>query len=359
MKEKKNWTLKALKEKMIERLAPDWDATRLEKELYKLQVGPTDDPDDIMDKIEKVLIKRSEDVTMARARIMQHTHFMRLIMDHGPMHNYVINKSTKDTDPDEAAKLARQYLKKKGNTVDYFKKIVSTGFTEAGVTVPASIKTDTVLPTKTEASVATVPKVEDQVKPGATVMSPPAPVGEDPAIKQLQHDQKLMLNTMTEFMAKVDKLTTTKQPTTTNTQTDVSETLRQFADYQQFIKRGTQLDMDEIVRRFNQEERLMRDLRVAGLPDYMKKKVNEQMYTPNKSNDDSKYTQKSKYTYNNDFKPKDRYQKTNDRSAKFEKGKKGKQKRYKRQFVPEKDGKFVAQFETDSSEEESDQTNDE
>ena len=89
-------------------------------------------------------------------------------------------------------------------------------------------------------------------------------------------------------------------------------------------------------KRFNDLERLMKDLHVAGLPDFLKKKADQEKFGKTKSNESA---------------PKGKFDKNRPRRG-FERNKKGGEKTYKKKFVEKESGEIVAQYLTDESDEE-------
>jgi hypothetical protein len=354
MRDKNDWKLEELKEELLQRMTPDWDLTRVELELHKIDVKVTDDPLSIMSIIEDVLIRRSEDITAEKARAIQHNHFIRLIPGHQPMHTYITQNSKKHCDPKEAVTLAQRYLREQGNTVNYFKTLVKDSLTEAGIDAPKTLEPTSVFPLKSPVIPGSSTTAIDASSNIPTIATSKSQVV-DPTTQKLKEELKLMSAKMNEVLQKCEQVSV-MQSKPMQPQPDLTDMMQQYAEWQQFIKRGTQLDMDEIVRRFNQDERLMRDLRVAGLPDFMKKKVNEQMYGSNNNNrqnnnsDGNRFSTKDKPSYKND----DRSRSSDSRnSSKPNQRRNGRDKQYRRKFVPKDNGKFVAQFETDESDDDS------
>ena len=291
-----SWTMEQLKVTCLMRLAPNWDMNRIEQELYKIKVDIHDDPDAVMNKIVKVLVKRDTDVDITRLRATQFNHFIRLIHMHEPMHTYVLNECKEHSDPDLAIASAKQYLKEKGNDVTYFRSLVQQSLKEAGVTTK-------------EVEHSIFPLVQQQQNPAPTTApNPSASANAKPAA-------------VTE---------TTAQPAT-----QTNPVTQEFVE--QFVKKTDKLTTEQMNRRFNDLERLMRDLHVAGLPDFLKKKNDNDKSEKNKS-----YAKESSNRSAATDKPKRR----------FEKNSKGQDKKYKKKFVEKESGEILAQYMTDDSDNE-------
>ena len=294
------WTMEDLKATCLLRLAPNWDMNRIEQEMYKIKVDMNDDPDAVMNKIVKVTIKRDDDVPIARLRQAQFNHFIRLIHMHEPMHTYVLNECKDTTDPDLAVGAAKKYLKEKGNDVTYFRSLVQQSLKDAGV---AAKEVDhSIFPLMPQTS---APSTEPAAQAGAS--------------------------------AKV----TTVAETTTQQKPAESSATQEFVE--QFVKKSEKLSTEAMNRRFNDLERLMRDLHVAGLPDFLKKKGDSDKFDKNKSS--AKDSSKSSANNDKPFK------------RRFEKNNKGQDKRYKKKFVEKESGEILAQYVTDESD--SEETKDE
>jgi hypothetical protein len=202
MKDQSKWTLHDLQTQIVDRLAPKWDVNRLEQELHKIDVTVTDDPDTIMAKIEKILVKRCDSIPTRKAQAMQHSHFIRLIHSHEPMHTYIVNNARKDNDPTEALNLARSYLGEHGNTVNYLKRLVQKTLTDAGVEVPHNLSTDSVFPVK---GTCTPEKSSTKVDQSTDSSSPAIPSSPVAKAVELQKEQKEMLTKMSDLITKMEK----------------------------------------------------------------------------------------------------------------------------------------------------------
>ena len=299
-KDLSSWTIHQLKETVLERLSPNWDINRIEQELYKVKVELKDDPDTVMTKIERVLVKRDTELSIARLRQTQFNHFVRLIHVHEPMHTYVLGRMDASCDPDKALKYAREYLREKGNELTYYRQLVQQGLKDAGV----------------------------QVKESETGIFPV----EEPAASA-------SATTTTTVSAPQTESTKTHVPTKTETtalQTTASAAQLNSEFVEQFVKRTDKLTTEQMNKRFNDLERLMKDLHVAGLPDFLKKKADQEKFGKAKSNESA---------------PKGKFDKNRPRRG-FERNKKGGEKTYKKKFVEKESGEIVAQYLTDESDEE-------
>ena len=285
------WTIEMLKNTVLLRLAPNWDMNRIEQELYKVKVDFQDDPDAVMNKIVKVLVKRDEDVEMNRLRQTQFNHFIRLIHMHEPMHTYVLNECKEHTDPDLALAAAKQYLKEKGNDVTYFRSLVQQSLRDAGVATK-------------EVDHSIFPLLE---KPSTTPSAP-------------------------QTTASATAKTATVAESSTTPAASANAVTPEFVE--QFVKKTDKLSQEAMNRRFNDLERLMRDLRVAGLPDFLKNKDSKEKFSKEKNTKTESSTRSS-----DSEKPKRR----------FEKNSKGKDKKYKKNFVEKESGEILAQYITDDS----------
>lgn len=283
-----NWTIDELKQSVLSRLAPNWDINRIEQELYKLKIEGNDDPDSVMGKIEQVLIKRDPTIQISRLRHTQFNHFVRLIHIHEPMHTYVLNEMDTSTDPDKALEQARQYLRKKGNDVTYFRHLVHQSLKDAGVVTK-------------EVDTTIFPLDEKQSCTSTSEQTPSAS----------------------------SKPTVTTKTENTAMQMSSAPVTQEFVE--QFVKKTDKLTQEQMNRRFNDLERLMRDLHVAGLPDFLKKAEIEKF-------------RKGKNSFSA---PSTR---TNEKSNRtFEKNHKGKDKRYKKKYVEKENGEVIAQYTSDES----------
>ena len=286
------WNMETLKATVLMRLAPNWDMNRIEQELYKVKVDFTDDPDTVMSKIVKILVKRDDDVDIKRLRQSQFNHFVRLIHMHEPMHTYVLNDCKEHTDPDLALASAKTYLKEKGNDVTYFRSLVQQSLKDAGVAAKEVDHSIFPLLEKPSESASA-----SQTASGATASAKSATVAEKTAV--------------------------------TDT-TSAGVATQEFVE--QFVKKTEKLTTENMNRRFNDLERLMRDLRVAGLPDFLKNKGDKDKF------DKSKSTKSENRSADSD-KPKRRFEKNN----------RGQDKKYKKKFVEKESGEILAQYVTDES----------
>ena len=323
------WTVQTLKAAILQRLSPNWDLNRIEQELYNIEVKMNDDPESIMSKIERILVRKEDSISTDRLKITQYSHFIRLIHVQEPIHTYVMNKSEQANDPEEALKLAKEYLRNEGNTVNYFKRLVKTSMEEAGVPVAKSLESDNIFPIKPGEEATAAIKSTDNTNKANT--QPQVATKTESTALQTQVMPKELIEQMQAFMKRFDEKE--KAQAAANTQTDVSEVI------QQFIKRGTNLEMEEIVRRLNDVERLKNDLKVAGMPDYLKKRITQENSTNWKTGGQGGNQKPNSDNKRNDNRPGNR----------FERNKKGKEKTYKKRFVEKDNGQFVAQFDTDES----------
>ena len=294
-----SWTIKQLKDAVLARLSPNWDINRIEQELYKIQIELKDDPDAIMTKIEKILVKRDPEIEVRSLRQRQFNHFVRLIHVHEPMHTYVLNKLGSSENPDEALTWAKEYLKEKGNDLTYFRHLVQQGLKEAGV--PTKQVETGIFPTDEPTNSATVSAPTTTSTPTPTVSATPA-------------------------------VATKTESTALQTTGACAQVTQEYME--QFVKRTDKLTQEQMNKRFNDLERLMKDLHVAGLPDFLKKKVEKAQSVQYKSNDSAPKNKTS-----NKERPK----------RNFEKNKKGGDKKYKKQYIEKESGEIVAQYTTDDS----------
>ena len=291
-----NWTIDELKQSVLLRLAPNWDMNRMEQELYKIKIEVNDDPDAVMNKIEQVLIKRDPAVHISRLRNTQFNHFVRLIHIHEPMHTYVLNEMGTSTDPDEALEQARKYLRTKGNDVTYFRHLVHQSLKDAGVTTR-------------EVDTSIFPLVEKEPS-ASTTNVPTASASAKPTVATKTENSAMQMSS--------------------------ANVTQEFVE--QFVKKTDKLTQEQMNRRFNDLERLMRDLHVAGLPDFLKKAEVEKI-------------RKGKNSFSA---PPNRTNEKPNRT--FEKNHKGKDKRYKKKYVEKENGEILAQFTSDESGDEDSKT---
>jgi hypothetical protein len=241
------------------------------------------------------------------------------------MHAYVKRWARDPLDPDKALHQAKEYLEKKGNEIPYFKGIVKRALGEYGLK-PKCLDGDALFPIEEDATTI-------QAAVSAAV---PLPL-----------PQPVQVASKTETTA----LQVQAQPTEA-TESKLMEHVEERVEA--FLKKNHKMTNDETVRRFNDLERLVRDLHVAGLPDYLKKKVEDERsgrsnsgYNNNQSNKNNEYKAGNSSARNNN----DRRGNNNRRPGNFERNKRGYDKKYKKKFVEKDNGDFMAQFVTDDEDE--------
>ena len=306
------WKIQDLKETVLLRLSPKWDMNQMEQELYKIQVDENDDPDTVMNKVEQVLIKRDPEIQIPRLRQTQFHHFVRLIHIHEPMHTFVLNELKTSTDPDQALKSARKYLRTKGNDVTYIRHLVHKTLKDAGI--PTKDVDASIFPLCEKFTFE--PRCEPKCEPRTQTTNPLKSNAEETTTVSTMDSTKIM-----QVQDAKDQIT--------------KEYLVQF------IQKNEKFTQQHMNQRFNDLEQMIQDVHEKLLQDHLKREV-QQKTDENRTCISSEPQSE----------PKSRFgAKTKKSKRCFEKNENGKEKRYKKRFIEESDG-IRAQYTTDESEDE-------
>ena len=239
-KDIKEWKIDELLAECKERMCPDLTETQIEEELYDLEVREEDKPEDIMRRVEEVLAKADPtELDRPSIQVMQCEHFMRLIHTFRPMFTYVRRQLGQKKDPLVALRLAKEYMREKGDENRYTTRLIEQRLSLLNLNAPSSVASS--------GSGAWKP-FHNQAQPGV----PKAPA----SCPGLSGIPKPTQEVGTCAMVDV-------QPVQDETSADFMA---------RFLSHNDKVPMSEIIKRLNTSEQMRRDLQQCGVPDKFKNK---------------------------------------------------------------------------------------
>ena len=127
------WTYDELAKALVERLCRPVNGPQLRLLLDQIEVKPTEDPEEIMAKIEEVAHRADSTVSEEALAVWSRMKFCDLIKPQVSMYFYVERNLGTSNDPYRALQLAKEYVREKGHETKAMQDFLQQQLTDMGV----------------------------------------------------------------------------------------------------------------------------------------------------------------------------------------------------------------------------------
>ena len=133
------WTAETLLEACRDRLTPGYSISQIELELSQMTEQPGQTPLEVMTRVEEITRKADNEIETSTLDQLKRAAFMRLMVSHKPMYHYINRNAKSRTDPYEALRLAKEYVRDHGYQDQHIISLTSQIIQNAGIHLQGGI----------------------------------------------------------------------------------------------------------------------------------------------------------------------------------------------------------------------------